>query len=178
MFLVTIWLWCEERWETGIQRWHVAPGLSHGCTLCNNCNHALLSWSWTAPASSCCSHFCLAPWRGAPPCSRSHTAVVHGSCVCCAVQNLWKVVARNGAGMPGLSCVSLKFITGFVHPWAKQCSRHWASEPAGPCWWCREGWVESRAKDWPRGTVTMSVQLLHFPAKAAFVSRCLAWKLL
>lgn len=169
MFLVTIWLWCQERWETGIQRWHVAPGLSHGCTLCNNCNNALLSWSCSAPASLCCSHFCLALWSWAAALTTGVVSPWFLCVLCCPepVEN----GSKEWIGIPGLSCVSFKFMKGFVHPWAEQCLEALNMRASRALLIIQRGWVERKAKDWPWGIADNICGALQFPLDRQLLSQ-------
>lgn len=131
----------------------------------------LYSWSWTAPASFC-SHFCLAPWSGAQLCSRTHhqcggvmVAVYVG------VQNLQKMVARNGVGIPGLSYISFKFIKGFLHPWPKQCLEAFNIRAIRALLITgRAGWSR-RAKDWPWGTADNICGTVQFPLQRQLLSQ-------
>lgn len=179
MFLMTIWLWCQEGWETGIPRWQVAPGLSHGCTLCNN---ALLRWSWAAPASFCCSHLCFAPWSQTQLWNRWHhkSAVPMVIVYVGVVQNLWEMVARNGIGIPGLSYVSFRFVKGFLHPWPKQCLEEFTIRAIGALLIIQRGLGGAESQGKPRtalgGLLTISVELFSSPWKGSFCLKVLGHK--
>lgn len=176
MFLVTIWLWCQERWETGIPRWHMAPGLSHGCRMCNN---ALFRWSWAAPALFCCSHLCLAPWSQTQLCNRwlHKSGVLMVIVYVGVVQNLWEMVEKNGVGIPGLSNVSFRFVKGFLHPWPKQCLEAFTIRATRALLIMQRGLGGAESQGKPRtaleGLLTISWNCSVPLGKSAFVSKCL-----
>lgn len=176
MFLVTIWLWCQERWESGIPRWHVAPGLSmaaHWAMMLHSAGAGLHQ-----PHSVV--HISALP-RGVELSSAAQVWCAHGCCVCWCCPESAENGSKEWSWNPGVILCLIQVYWGI-------CASLTKAVPRGISHQSHQGTADHTERaGWSRKAKASQGLALRdcwqyvwscsvSPGKAAFVSRCLGIK--